>query len=70
VVWRCSKLILDVGCGIGGSSHLARLNARATGITLSQFKLLEQLSALAEVSYKNRFQVADAQAAVLIILLI
>jgi len=34
--------ILDVGCGIGGSSlYLAeKLNA-ATGITLSQFKLLK-----------------------------
>lgn len=58
--------ILDVGCGIGGSSlYLAeKLNARATGITLSpvQAARATERAAAAGLATKTQFQVADAQA--------
>lgn len=56
--------ILDVGCGIGGSTlHLARqFNANATGITLSpkQAQRARQRAAAAGIAYKANFQVANA----------
>lgn len=58
--------ILDVGCGIGGSSlYLAeKLNARATGITLSpvQAARATERAAAAGLAARTEFQVADAQA--------
>lgn len=58
--------ILDVGCGIGGSSlYLAeKLNARATGITLSpvQAGRATERAAAAGLAARTEFQVADAQA--------
>lgn len=58
--------ILDVGCGIGGSSlYLAeKFNATATGITLSpvQAARATQRAAAAGLSSRTLFQVADAQA--------
>lgn len=58
--------ILDVGCGIGGSTlHLARqFNANATGITLSpkQAQRARQRAAAAGIAYKANFQVANALA--------
>lgn len=57
--------ILDVGCGIGGSSlYLAqKFNARATGITLSPVQASRATARAAEASLSTRasFQVADAQ---------
>jgi len=58
--------ILDVGCGIGGSSlYLAeKFHARATGITLSPVqaaKATERAQKLG-LSARTHFQVADAQA--------
>jgi tocopherol O-methyltransferase len=56
--------ILDVGCGIGGSTlQLARqFNAQATGITLSpkQAQRARQRAASAGIAYKANFQVANA----------
>eukprot|EP00250_Pteridium_aquilinum_P026531 c3314_g1_i1 orf=362-1411(-) len=56
--------ILDVGCGIGGSSrHLARkYGAQVVGITLSpnQAKRATELTSSAGLSDKVNFQVADA----------
>lgn len=56
--------ILDVGCGIGGSSlYLAqRYNARATGITLSpvQAKRAQERAGELGLSARANFQVADA----------
>jgi tocopherol O-methyltransferase len=58
--------ILDVGCGIGGSSlYLAqKFQAAATGITLSpvQAKRATERAATAGLSNVTSFQVADAQA--------
>ncbi|MEA5583116.1 methyltransferase domain-containing protein [Nodularia harveyana UHCC-0300] len=58
--------ILDVGCGIGGSSLYlaARLNAKATGITLSpvQAARATERAQDAGLSARTQFQVADAQA--------
>mgnify|MGYP000064722967 CR=1 FL=1 len=58
--------ILDVGCGIGGSSlYLAqKFNAKATGITLSpvQAARAKERAAEAGLSSKTLFQVADALA--------
>jgi tocopherol O-methyltransferase len=58
--------ILDVGCGIGGSSlYLAcKLNGHATGITLSpvQAARAKQRAQDAGLSGRTDFQVADAQA--------
>jgi tocopherol O-methyltransferase len=58
--------ILDVGCGIGGSSlYLAcKLNGDATGITLSpvQAARAKQRAQDAGLSGRTDFQVADAQA--------
>lgn len=58
------QTILDVGCGIGGSSrHLARkYGANVEGITLSpnQVKRATELSTSAGLSNKVKFQVADA----------
>lgn len=57
--------ILDVGCGIGGSSLYlcAKLGARATGITLSpvQAKRATQRARELGFSARSNFQVADAQ---------
>jgi tocopherol O-methyltransferase len=56
--------ILDVGCGIGGSSlYLAeKFNATATGITLSpvQASRATERAQAAGLSDRARFQVADA----------
>ena len=56
--------ILDVGCGIGGSSlYLAeKFSATATGITLSpvQATRATERAAAAGLSTKTQFQVADA----------
>lgn len=56
--------ILDVGCGIGGSTlHLARqFHANATGITLSpkQAQRARQRAAAAGIAHKANFQVANA----------
>lgn len=58
--------ILDVGCGIGGSTlDLAnRYNAKATGITLSpvQVNRAQERSQIAGLTEKCDFQVADAMA--------
>ena len=58
--------ILDVGCGIGGSSlYLAdKFNANATGITLSQFQAARasQRAQALGLSSRSEFLVADAQA--------
>ena len=56
--------ILDVGCGIGGSSlHLAeKFNAKATGITLSPVQAARATERATEtkLSTRTQFQVADA----------
>ena len=56
--------ILDVGCGIGGSSlYLAqKFNAMATGITLSPVQAARagERAEYARLSTKTHFQVADA----------
>ena len=56
--------ILDVGCGIGGSSvYLAeKFNATATGITLSPVQAARALerAAVAGLNTRTQFQVADA----------
>lgn len=56
--------ILDVGCGIGGSSlYLAdKFNACATGITLSPVQAQRAWERAAEfgLQYRTNFQVADA----------
>ncbi|KAL3698310.1 hypothetical protein R1sor_012386 [Riccia sorocarpa] len=56
--------IVDVGCGIGGSSrHLARkFNAKVTGITLSPIQAQRATALTAEQGLSNsvNFQVADA----------
>ncbi|MDZ8189119.1 MAG: methyltransferase domain-containing protein [Nostoc sp. ChiSLP02] len=58
--------ILDVGCGIGGSSlYLAqKFNAQATGITLSpvQAARAKERALEANLGERTQFQVADAQA--------
>lgn len=58
--------ILDVGCGIGGSSlYLAeKFNAHATGITLSpvQAQRATERAATAGMTQQATFQVADALA--------
>lgn len=58
--------ILDVGCGIGGSSlYLAdKFNAQATGITLSpvQANRAIERASVAGLSDRTQFQVADALA--------
>jgi tocopherol O-methyltransferase len=58
--------ILDVGCGIGGSSlYLAeKFHARATGITLSPIQAARATQRAHEfgLSSRTHFQVADAQA--------
>ncbi|NHC33378.1 methyltransferase domain-containing protein [Scytonema millei] len=60
-----AKHILDVGCGIGGSSlYLAqKYNAQATGITLSPFQAnrAAQRAQAIGLSQKTEFLVADAQ---------
>ena len=57
--------ILDVGCGIGGSSLYlaAKLGAKATGITLSpvQAKRASQRARELGFAARTNFQVADAQ---------
>ncbi|MCX7594500.1 MAG: methyltransferase domain-containing protein [Fischerella sp.] len=56
--------VLDVGCGIGGSSlYLAeKFHARATGITLSPVQATRAKQRAEELGLSNRtnFQVADA----------
>lgn len=63
-VQQQAKNILDVGCGIGGSSlYLAeKFNARATGITLSpvQAARAQERAVEAGLSARTQFQVADA----------
>ncbi|HIK03199.1 MAG TPA: methyltransferase domain-containing protein [Trichormus sp. M33_DOE_039] len=58
--------ILDVGCGIGGSSLYlaAKFNARATGITLSPVQAARATERAKEgkLSHNSQFLVADAQA--------
>jgi tocopherol O-methyltransferase len=58
--------ILDVGCGIGGSSlyMAAKFNARVTGITLSpvQAKRATERAAEANLGASSEFLVANAQA--------
>lgn len=58
--------VLDVGCGIGGSSLYlaAKFNARATGITLSpvQAARATERAKEANLSHNTQFLVADAQA--------
>ncbi|WP_414566271.1 MULTISPECIES: methyltransferase domain-containing protein [unclassified Anabaena] len=58
--------ILDVGCGIGGSSlYLAnKFNAKATGITLSPVQATRAKERARDIGLSGRsdFQVADAQA--------
>jgi tocopherol O-methyltransferase len=56
--------ILDVGCGIGGSSlYLAeKFNAAATGITLSPVQANRATERAAAAGINARFQVADALA--------
>ncbi|MUH00941.1 methyltransferase domain-containing protein [Scytonema sp. UIC 10036] len=58
--------ILDVGCGIGGSSlHLAeKFHAKATGITLSPVQAARATQRAQELNLMSQahFQVADAQA--------
>ncbi|HEY9780296.1 MAG TPA: methyltransferase domain-containing protein [Leptolyngbyaceae cyanobacterium] len=57
--------IVDVGCGIGGSSlYLAqKFNAKATGITLSPFQAAraKERAEAAGLSTKTEFLVANAQ---------
>lgn len=57
--------ILDVGCGIGGSSLYlaAKLGAKATGITLSPVQAKRATERARELGFSARsnFQVADAQ---------
>jgi tocopherol O-methyltransferase len=61
---QSAQNILDVGCGIGGSSvYLAqKFNATVTGITLSpvQAARAQERAAVAQLSQKTQFQVADA----------
>jgi tocopherol O-methyltransferase len=63
---QTAENILDVGCGIGGSSlYLAnKFNAKATGITLSpvQATRAKERAQQAGLSGRSDFQVADAQA--------
>ncbi len=63
---QTAENILDVGCGIGGSSlYLAgKFNAQATGITLSpvQAARARERAQDAGLSGRTQFQVADAQA--------
>ncbi len=63
---QTAENILDVGCGIGGSSlYLAgRFNAQATGITLSpvQAARAKERAQDAGLTGRTQFQVADAQA--------
>lgn len=58
-----SQTILDVGCGIGGSSlYLAeRFAAEVTGITLSPVQAARAASRAQAASLRAHFQVADAQ---------
>jgi tocopherol O-methyltransferase len=64
-VTRCDK-ILDVGCGIGGSTlYLAnKFSANACGITLSPVQASRATARKTEGNYQQNieFQVADAQA--------
>lgn len=59
-----AQTILDVGCGIGGSSlYLAqKYNANVTGITLSpvQASRAKERAASANLSQQTSFEVADA----------
>ncbi|MDM9385059.1 methyltransferase domain-containing protein [Chlorogloeopsis sp. ULAP01] len=63
---RQAESILDVGCGIGGSSLYlaAKFHAHATGITLSPVQAARARERAKEFSLgsKTNFQVADAQA--------
>ena len=58
------KTVVDVGCGIGGSTrHIARrFGASGTGITLSPYQRgrAEAISGEANLGDKVNFQVADA----------
>ncbi|MBD2253721.1 methyltransferase domain-containing protein [Nostoc parmelioides] len=63
---QTAENILDVGCGIGGSSlYLAgKLNAKATGITLSPVQAARATERAKEagLSGRSQFLVANAQA--------
>ncbi|QHG16298.1 methyltransferase domain-containing protein [Nostoc sp. ATCC 53789] len=63
---EAAENILDVGCGIGGSSlYLSqKFNAKATGITLSpvQAARATERASEANLSLRTQFQVANAQA--------
>jgi tocopherol O-methyltransferase len=63
---RQAENILDVGCGIGGSSLYlaAKFHAHATGITLSPVQAARARERAEEfdLSSETSFQVADAQA--------
>ncbi|WP_414544778.1 methyltransferase domain-containing protein [Nostoc sp. CCY0012] len=63
---QTAENILDVGCGIGGSSlYLAnKFNAKATGITLSPVQATRAKERAQDIGLSGRsdFQVADAQA--------
>ncbi|MBH8563033.1 methyltransferase domain-containing protein, partial [Nostoc sp. CENA67] len=63
---QTAENILDVGCGIGGSSlYLAdKFNAKATGITLSPVQAARAAERAQEagLSARTLFQVANAQA--------
>ncbi|MCG6135426.1 MAG: methyltransferase domain-containing protein [Nostoc sp. LLA-1] len=63
---QTAENILDVGCGIGGSSlYLAnKFNAKATGITLSPVQATRAKQRAQDIGLSGRsdFQVADAQA--------
>lgn len=58
------KRVVDVGCGIGGSSRYlaSKFGAECIGITLSPFqaKRANDLAAAQSLSHKVSFQVADA----------
>ena len=62
---QCASEIVDVGCGIGGSSlYLAeKFNARATGITLSSVQAARagERASAAGSHDRAQFRVADAQ---------
>lgn len=64
-VIQSNETVLDVGCGMGGSTiHLARhCGARATGITISPFQgRWARCSALLQgISKRATFQVEDAE---------
>lgn len=59
-----NKTMLDVGCGVGGSSRhiIKKYGGSGEGITLSQFQLnsANTLTASAGLSDRLQFRIADA----------